>query len=115
MYFLKLLSRQLIKYILPFFQACLKFYYHHLYGNQSSTTALINPGKGDLSAPDAWQSIALLNTLEKVLEVVVASKVTALSKEHCLLPSLHINAFSERLTDTALYMLVKQFSYCMAN
>ncbi len=44
----------------------------------------------------------------KVLETVVASKITALSEEYGLLPPQHMGARPGRSTDTALDMLVKQ-------
>jgi hypothetical protein len=39
--------------------------------------------------------------------MVVASRITALSEEHGLLPPQHMGACSGRSTDTALGMLVK--------
>jgi hypothetical protein len=43
-----------------------------------------------------------------VLETVVASRITALSEEHGLLPPQHMGARPGRSTDTALDMLMKQ-------
>ncbi len=108
MFFLKLLGRPLLEYLQPLFQACLQFSYHPLHFKHSSTVALRKPGKGDYSAPAAWRPVALLNTLVKVLEAVVASRITALSEEHGLLPPQHMGARPGRSTDTALDMLVKQ-------
>jgi hypothetical protein len=50
----------------------------------------------------------LLNTLGKVIETVVAGKITALLGEHGLLPPQHMGARPRRSTDTAPDMLVKQ-------
>jgi hypothetical protein len=108
MYFLKLLGRPLLEYLQPLFQACFHFSYYPLHFKQSSTVALRKPSKGDYSAPAAWQPVALLNTLGKVLETVVASRITALFEEHGLLPPQHMGARPGRSTDTALDKLVKQ-------
>jgi hypothetical protein len=108
MYFLKLLGRPLLECLQPLFQACLHFSYHPLHFKQSSTVALRKPGKGDYCGPAAWQPVALLNTLGKVLETVGANRITALSEEHGLLPPRHVGARPGRSTDTALDMLVKQ-------
>jgi hypothetical protein len=108
MYFLKLLGRPLLEYLQPLFQACLQFSYHPLHFKHSSTVVLRKPGKGDYSAPCAWRPIALLNTLGKVLKAVVASRITALSEEHGLLPPQQMGACPGRSTDTALEMLVQQ-------
>jgi hypothetical protein len=50
----------------------------------------------------------LLNTIREVLGTVVASRITALSEKHGLLPPQHMGACHGRSTDTALDMLVKQ-------
>ncbi len=82
----------------------------------SSTIALRKLGKGDNFAPAAWQPVAMLNTLGNVLEIIVASKITVLSEEHCLLPPQHMGAQSERSIDTALDMPFKQIhAPCQAN
>ncbi len=107
-FFLKLLGRPLLEYLQPLFQACLHLSYHPIHFKQSSTAVLRKPGKGDYSAPAAWRPIALLNTLGKVLEAVVASRITALSEEHGLLPPQQMGARPGRSTDTALDMLLQQ-------
>ncbi len=52
--------------------------------------------------------MALLNTIEKVPETVVASKIAALSEEHGLLPPQYMGSRPGRSTDTAHDMLLKQ-------
>jgi hypothetical protein len=86
MYFHKLLGKWFLEFLQPLILACYHFSYHPRHFKQSSTVALRKPGKGDYSAPAAWQPVALLNTYGKVLETVVASRITALSKEDSLLP-----------------------------
>ncbi len=108
MYFLKLLGKPPLGYLQPLFQAFFHFSYYSLHFKQSSTVARRKPGKGDYSAPAAWRPVALLNTLGKVLETIMASRITDLSEEHGLLPPQHMGALLGRSTDTALDMLVKQ-------
>ncbi len=93
---LKLLKKLLLMYLQPLIQACFHLPYHPLHFKQSSTVALRKSGKGYYSAPSAWQPVALLNTLGNVLETVVASRITALSEEHGLLPPQHIGACPRR-------------------
>ncbi len=71
-FFLKLLGKPLLEYLQPLLHVCLQLSYHPLHFKHSSTIVLRKPGKGDYSAPAAWRPIALLNTLGKVLEAVVA-------------------------------------------
>jgi hypothetical protein len=49
--------------------------------------------------------VALLNNLKKVLETVVASRITALSEKHGLLPPQYMGALLARPTGTALDMM----------
>jgi hypothetical protein len=107
-YLLKLLGRPLLKYIKLLFQACFCFSYHPHHFKQSTTVALKKPGIGNYYAPAAWRPVALLNTLGKVLETVMASRITVLSEEQGQLPPQHMGARPGRSTDTALDMLVKQ-------
>ncbi len=108
MFFLKLLGKPLLQVLQLFFQACLCFFYHPVHFKKSSTIVLRKPGKGDCSVPTSWRPIALLNSLGKVLEAVIASRITALSEEHGLLPPQQMGARPGRSTDTALEMLVQQ-------
>jgi hypothetical protein len=87
---LKLLGRPQLEYLQHLFQACFHFSYHSHYFKQSSTITLRQPGKVDNSALVAWPHVAFLNTLGKVLENIVASRITALFEWHGLLPHLHI-------------------------
>jgi hypothetical protein len=66
------------------------------------------PGKGDYTAPGAWQHIALLNTLGKVWESVIARQILSLSEEHSFPPAQHKGACPGRSIDTALDFLVQQ-------
>jgi hypothetical protein len=56
----------------------------------------------------AYRPIALLNTLRKVLEKIVARRMSALVEEHNLLPTTQIGARLGRSTVTVLEMLTEQ-------
>ena len=53
---------------------------------------LRKPGKGDYTIPKAYKLIALLNSLRKVLELVIARKISALSKTFYLFLESQISA-----------------------
>ncbi len=80
MFFPKLLGKPLLQFLQSLFQACLHCSYHPVHFKKSSTDVLRKPGKGDYSVPAAWRPIALLNSLGKVLEAVVAGRSTALTE-----------------------------------
>ncbi len=92
----------------PLFQACINLSYHPTAFCHCNTVPLRKQGKGDYSVPRAWRPIALLNRLGKVLESVIARRISSLSVEHGLLPAQHMGASPSRSIDAALDFLVQQ-------
>ena len=62
-------------------------------------------GKKDYSNPSAYRPIALLNTLGKALESIVATRLKDISEKNDLLPKTQFGARPNRSTETALYLL----------
>ncbi len=83
----KCLGSPLVSFLKPLFEPCIDLSYHPTAFCHCNTVPLRKPGKGDNSVPRAWQPIALLNTLGKVLESVIAWQILSLSEEHSLLPA----------------------------
>ena len=52
---------------------------------ESTTIALRKEGKRDYSLPSSYRPIALENTLAKVVEKVLANRLSLIAKEHALL------------------------------
>jgi hypothetical protein len=82
--------------------------YHPTVLCHCNTGPLKKPGKGDYSAPRAWQPIAFLNTLGKVLKSVITQQIVSLSEKHNLLPAQHMGACLSRSIHTTLDSLVQQ-------
>jgi hypothetical protein len=72
---LKGLGSPLVSFLKPLFQACIDLSYHPTAFCHCNTVPLRKPGKGDDSVAGAWRPIALLNTLGKVLESVIARQI----------------------------------------
>jgi hypothetical protein len=102
------LGSQLVSYLQPLFKACINLAYHPTAFCHCNSVPQRKPGKGDYSAPIAWRLIALLNTLGKVLESVIAQRISTLSEEHSILPAQHMGAHPGRSINTALDFLVQQ-------
>jgi hypothetical protein len=68
----KCLGSPLVSYLQSLIQACVNLSYHPTAFCHCNSVPLRKPGKGDYSAPEAWRPIALLNTLGKILEIVIA-------------------------------------------
>lgn len=73
-----------------------------------STITLRKPNKDDYSKPKAYRPIALEETLGKVVEAVVAKRLTALAEKHNLLPYTHFGGRPGRCTTDALLYLTQR-------
>ena len=87
------------------FNACLHLGYCPTHFREAVTVVLRKPGKDDYTQPKAYRPIALLNTLGKALESIVASRLTYLADSHQLLPSRHTGGRKLASTDHALHLL----------
>ena len=66
---------------------------------------LKKPGKSDYTNPKAWRPISLLATLGKILEAVIAERISYLAEQYHLLPANHFGARKRRSTEQAISLL----------
>ena len=66
---------------------------------------LKKPRKEDYTKAKAWRPISLLATLGKVLESVVAERISHTVKTYGLLPTNHMRAWKKRSAEQALILL----------
>jgi hypothetical protein len=66
---------------------------------------LKKPGKDDYTVAKAWRLISLLATLGKVLESVVAGRISYAVETHGLFPTNHFGARKQRSAEQALVLL----------
>lgn len=103
---------QTLDLILPnlcgLFNACLRQGYCPAHFRQSITVVLRKPGKDDYIHPKSYRPIALLNTLGKALEAVIANRLAYLADTHHLLPKQHTGGRKLVSTDHALYLLLQR-------
>lgn len=75
---------------------------------EARTVVLRKPSKPSYSDLGAWRPIALLNTIGKLIESLMAKRLSQAAKEHKLLLDTQIGARPGRLTKTALELLTAQ-------
>jgi ribonuclease HI len=92
------------------FNACLQKGYCPAHFKKTITVALRKQGKEaiDYTQPKSYRPIALLNTLGKALEAIVASRLTYLADTHRLLPSQHTGGRKLASTDHAIHLLLQR-------
>jgi hypothetical protein len=86
--------------------ACMETGYHPKIFRTSITVALRKPGKDDYGVPKAYRPVALLNTIGKAIEAIVAARLSYAAYEHGLLPRNHLGGLKGTSTETALHRLV---------
>ena len=89
-------------HILSLIQKCLRAGYHPKSWRKAIAIALRKPNKPDYSNPRAYRLITLLECLAKVLERIVAKRLTFLAGELNLVPPNQFGGRSNSSTDDAI-------------
>ena len=97
------------------FNACLQQGYCPAHFKESITVVLRKPGKDDYTQPKSYRPIALLNTLGKALEAIVANRLTYLADTYHLLPSRHTGGRKLASTDHAIHLLLQRIHEAWAD
>lgn len=94
--------------LLWIFNASLNTGYYPKRFRESTTVALKKPGKklGEYSEVSGYRPIALLNTIGKVMEAVIATRMSALLETHQLLPVNHIGGRKGLSCELALHGMI---------
>ena len=92
-------------FIVSIFTACVELGHHPRQWRNAKIVVLRKPGKPDYSVPGAYRPISLLNTLGKLLEAVMARRLSYLAEEHSLLPNSQFGGRPGRTTEQALLVL----------
>ncbi|KAI3093180.1 hypothetical protein CBS147333_10127 [Penicillium roqueforti] len=104
-----LIWKRLWKYlgniITRIFTASIEQGYHPQRWRSARIVVLRKPGKPDYSLPGAYRPISLLNTLGKLLEAVMARRLSFFAEHYGLLPDTQFGGRPGRTTEQALLML----------
>lgn len=90
------------------FNACLRQGHCPTHFREMITVVLRKEGKDDCTQPKAYRPIALLNTLGKALEAIIASRLTYLADTHHLLPDQHTGGRKLASTEHAIHLLLQR-------
>jgi ribonuclease HI len=90
------------------FNQSLRLGYCPAHFRESVTVVLRKPGKDNYTAPKAYRPIALLNTIGKVMDAVVARRLSHLAETHHVLPATHMGGRKMRSTDHALHAVTRK-------
>ena len=90
------------------FQQCLQIGYYPAHFRRAQTIILRKPGKASYAEPGSWRPIALLSTIGKILETLVARRLGATAEKHQLLPDTQMGNRPGHSIETALQLLTEQ-------
>lgn len=92
------------------FQAYIDHAYHFCTYKHTHTIILKKSQKENYIISKVWQPIALLNTMGKILESILAAKISYFTKEYQLIPSTQMGDHLEKFTKTVLKLLIEQIN-----
>ena len=93
--------------ITKIFKAATDLGHHPKAWRRAAIVVLRKPGKPDYTTPNAYRPISLLNTLGKLLESVMARRLTYYAERYNLLPDTQFGGLPGRTTEQALLILTE--------
>ncbi|KAG6979043.1 RNA-directed DNA polymerase from mobile element jockey [Fusarium oxysporum f. sp. conglutinans] len=103
---LQIASPWIKHHLTKIFNQSLTLGYYPEHFRQSTTVVLRKPGKDNYTVPKAYRPIALLNTTGKIMEAVIAKRLSYLAETHNLLPDTHMGGRKLRSTEHALHLII---------
>lgn len=88
------------------FNQSLRLGYCPQHFRKSTTVVLRKPGKDNYTVPKAYRPIALLNTVGKIMDAIIARRLSYLAETHGLLPDSHMGGRRCRSTEHTLHQIV---------
>jgi len=106
--FLKLMGEPLVRAITCLTQGCQYWEYFPEAFKIARTVAIRKAGKKSYQEPNSWRPIALLETIGKIVEAVMATRLRTMAEKHDMLPPQQMGARQGKSTETALTLLLSQ-------
>jgi ribonuclease HI len=94
------------EWLLALFQASIRLSHLPRSWRTAKIVALRKPGKRDYTAPKAYRPISLLPTISKILETIVARRLSYLAEQYHLLPDNHLGGRPRRSAEQAVDVLI---------
>lgn len=102
------ISQCIAKPLQYLYNACLRLHYCPQHFRESVTVTLRKPGKGDYGQLKSYRPVALLNTLGKVMESVIAKRLIYAVEKYGLLPVQHLKGRRGVSTEQAIHLLLER-------
>lgn len=101
-------SALLVPHLTRLFNQSLQLEYCPDHFRTSHTVVLRKPGKDNYTVPKAYRPIALLNTVGKIMDAVIARRLSYLAETYQVLPQLHIGGRRQRSVEHAIHAILEK-------
>ena len=106
---LKVIILEISNHLVYIFNDFLSIGYYSLHFKESIVVILCKQGDArDYTNPKSYQPISLLNTLGKIMEVVLVTRINYMAITHHLLPKTLFGGQCGSCVETAIYHLLKK-------
>jgi hypothetical protein len=96
------------KWLLALYGASIRLQHLPQSWRTAKIVALHKPGKPDYTAPKAYRPISLLPTVSKILEKIVARRLSFLTETFNLVPANHFGGRPKKSSEQAVDIIVEQ-------
>ena len=106
---LKVIMPEISDYLVHIFNYSLSIGYYPLHFKKSVIVILRKPGGArNYTSSKNYRPISLLNTLRKIMEAVLATKISYMATTHYLLPKTHFGGQRGSCVETAIHHLLEK-------
>jgi ribonuclease HI len=99
-------EKRFIPLLTAIFDACVRIGHNPQHFQTSVTVTLRKAGPRDYRVPKSYRPVALLNTLGKILEAIVATRIAWCVEEYGLLPKTHLGGRKGISVDHAIQLIL---------
>jgi hypothetical protein len=105
--FFRILGKPFVDIMTALIEACWKQGYHPRRFKKARTVALRKPNKRNYGFPKVWKSIALLNTVGKLIEAAIAKRLHNAVETHILFSDFQIGVRFNRFMEIVFEFLTE--------
>jgi hypothetical protein len=105
---LKALIEKLLSSFTSLFRACAEHDYHSLCIREVNIIVLKKSNKSNYTNLKTYRFIALLNTIDKALESIIARRISTFAEIHEMLFATQMKKRRKRICETTLKLFIKQ-------
>jgi hypothetical protein len=105
---LKILIEKLLSSLTSLFRACVEHDYHSRCFREANIIILKKSNKSNYTDFKTYKLIALLNTIDKTLEFIIARKINTFAETHEMLLATQMKKRRKKVCETTLKLFIEQ-------